>query len=326
MELRLRITFIIVFAQMLNRRQRGIHTQHRVSLRATGACFVASIMSGLLLSCAASAGSSEGRVRVVGSFYPLAWAAGAIGGNRVQVLDLTPPGVEAHDTSLSARQVAEVEGADVVLLLGYLGFQPQVEAAARHAKGRVVLVTRGMNLHSSQEPGLSADPHVWLDPALMERIVGTISDALIEADPPGRSAYEARARTVLQDLSALDASYRSALKDCAFTTFVTTHEAFGYLADQYHLHQVGIEGLTPEAEPGAAQLRMAEAVIAQGKAAPAVFFEGTSEGERIGRSVAASVGVSALPLGTLEFDPEPQNYVSVMRANLDSLKEGMQCH
>src|SRR5437870_6300798 len=256
------------------------------------------VLAASVAACSSAGGSgTSGRVSVVGSFYPLAWAAEQVGGARVDVLDLTPPGVEAHDTNLSARQVAEVDNADVVLILGYLGFQPQVEQAARQASGGVIQVARGMHLRPSQERGLSADPHVWLDPVLMEQITLTISRALVAADPSGKGGYEARAARVTAQLSALDSSYRSGLSGCRYTSFVTTHEAFGYLADQYGLGQIGIEGLTPEAEPSAARLRTAESAIRQGRAAPAVFYEGTAEGERIGRSVAARVGVPALARG-----------------------------
>jgi zinc transport system substrate-binding protein len=279
----------------------------------------------LVLTACAGSGGSSGATTVVGSFYPLAWAAEQIGGSRVDVTDLTPPGVEAHDTNLSAAQVADLEEADVVLILGYLGFQPQVEQAARDSSGTVVQVTRGLHLRPSQEQGLSADPHVWLDPALMEAMVRSVAKGLEAADPEGRGTYEAGASRVLEKLSALDSSYRSALKTCRFRSFVTTHEAFGYLADRYGLEQIGIEGLTPEAEPTSAQLQDAESAIRDGNAAPAVFFEDTSEGERIGKSVASDVGVSALPLGTLEFDPAPLDYLQVMRANLASLRKGLRC-
>jgi zinc transport system substrate-binding protein len=280
----------------------------------------------MIPACGRLGGSGpNGKVNVVGSFYPLAWAAEQVGGPRVDVLDLTPPGVEAHDTNLSARQVADVDNADVVLILGYLGFQPQVEQAARRASGRVVEVAQGIHLRPSQERGLSGDPHVWLDPILMEQITLTITKALAAADPSGKSGYDQRAARVAGELAALDSSYRSGLSACRFTSFVTTHEAFGYLAGQYGLGQIGIEGLTPEAEPSADQLRTAEAAITESRAAPAVFYEGTAEGQRIGRTVAASVGVPALPLGTLEFDPAPGDYLSVMRANLASLEKGLQC-
>ena len=287
---------------------------------------MAAVAAGFLLaSCAGSTASGRHTMQVVGSFYPLAWAAQGIGGMDAQVLDLTPPGVEAHDTNLSAREVAEVESADVVLLLGYLGFQPQVEAAAKDASGAVVPVDRGMRLRPSQEQGLSADPHVWLDPVLMERIVRTTSAALIRADGNDRAGLSSRTRNTLRTLTQLDRSYRAGLRHCRYGTFVTTHEAFGYLADQYGLHQLGIEGLTPEAEPSADQLRTAEAAIRDGRAAPAVFYEGTADGERIGKSVAGAVGVPALALGTLEFDPAPGTYLSVMRANLAALERGLRC-
>ncbi len=302
----------------------GRHRQRHVR-SGFGALAAALLASALVGGCSRAAGSDGGKLEVVGSFYPLAWAAHQVGGPGVDVVDLTPPGVEAHDTSLSARQVAQVDNADVVLILGYLGFQPEVEQAARQNSGRVVQVARGIHLRPSQERGLSADPHVWLDPVLMEQITLTISRALVAADPSGKAGYEERAARVTAQLSALDSSYRAGLSGCRYTSFVTTHEAFGYLADQYGLGQLGIEGLTPEAEPSADQLRAAESAIREGRAAPAVFYEGTAEGERIGRAVAASVGVPALPLGTLEFDPAPGDYLSVMRANLASLEKGLQC-
>jgi zinc transport system substrate-binding protein len=282
-------------------------------------------LMGALATACGSASSSSGTVQVVGSFYPLAWVAERIGGNRVEVTDLTPPGVEAHDVNLSARQVADIHGADVVLILGYLGFQPQVEEAARQSSGRVVEVAKGIDLHPSQERGLAGDPHVWLDPVLMERIAGVVSDALIAADPQGATDYGQRSTATLTELADLDAAYRSGLAHCRFGEFVTTHEAFGYLASEYGLDQLGIEGLTPEAEPSADQLRAAEEAITSGIAAPAVFYEGTDEGKRVGQSVARSAGVPAVPLGTLEFDPAPEDYLSVMRANLGMLEEGLQC-
>jgi zinc transport system substrate-binding protein len=264
-------------------------------------------------------------VSVVGSFYPLAWTAERIGGDRVDVADLTPPGVEAHDTSLSARQILTIDEADLVLILGYIGFQPQVEDAAKRSSATVVEVTRDITLRPSEEAGLSGDPHVWLDPALMRRIVTVVADAIASVDPPGASADRTRGQAVAREIAALDDAYRSGLTGCRFTAFVTTHEAFGYLAEEYGLDQMAIEGLTPEAEPSAAELHDAEDAIRAGRAAPAVFYESTDEGERIGRSVASDVGVEAVPLGTLEFDPSPGDYLSVMRANLDALRRGLQC-
>jgi zinc transport system substrate-binding protein len=273
---------------------------------------------------ACSNDSSGGRVTVVASMYPLAWAAEQIGGGRVAVEDLTPPGVEAHDTTLTAAQRADIQTADVVVYLGQIGLQPDIERAVDDAGGRVVDVTAG--LHIPGPPvGQTFDPHVWLDPVYMEGAVRLIAGALKAVDASGSAGFAARESSTLRDLQDLDASFRAGLRRCSFTTFVVTHEAFGYLADRYGLHQLGIEGITPESEPSAARIQQAAQAIDQGRAAPAVFYEGTDAGRRIGESVAANVGVPALPLGTLESAPSSGDYLSVMRSNLASLERGLQC-
>ncbi len=270
-------------------------------------------------------GGSDRGVRVVASFYPLAWVAQQVGGARVQVEDLTPPGVEAHDTTLSASQRADLQTAQVVIILGRFGFQPDVERAVADARGRVVAVARGLRLTPSSEQDLQFDPHVWLDPVLMERVVREVAGALEAVDPAGGDGYRRRSAATLAGLAGLDSSYRGGLASCAFTTFVTTHEAFGYLATEYGLHQLGLEGLTPESEPSASRIQAATLAVRAGRAAPAVFYEATDEGRRVGHSVAGDIGVPALPLGTLESDPAPQDYVTVMRANLSDLEEGLRC-
>jgi zinc transport system substrate-binding protein len=280
-----------------------------------------------LVSVAASCrdAAPDGRVTVVASFYPLAWAAERVGGSLVDVEDLTPPGVEAHDTTLTAGQRADLETADLVLILGYFGFQPDVERAARDARGKVVAVTSGMDLVPSTQEDLGFDPHVWLDPVLMQDVVRSAADALAAVDPAHADGFRKAEDRTLGTLGTLDEAFAHGLTGCRFREFVTTHEAFGYLASRYGLSQLGIEGLTPESEPSAARIQAAIDAVHSGAAAPVVFYEGTDEGKRVGDAVASDIGVPSLPLGTLEFDPAPANYVSVMDANLANLQKGLQC-
>ncbi len=267
--------------------------------------------------------STEGGVNVVAAIYPLAWAAQVVGGDRVGVEDLTPPGAEAHDTTLTAAQRADIQTADVVLYLGRIDFQPDVERAVDDAGGRVIDVTAKLGLRP--QTGETFDPHLWLDPADMEEVVRLVADALEATDPSGTDGYAQREEATLGALEDLDAAFREGLSGCAFTTFVVTHEAFGYLAGGYGLRQLGIEGLTPESEPSAARIQAAAQAIDQGRAAPAVFYEETDAGRRVGQSVAESVGVPALPLTTLESDPAPRDYISAMEENLTNLREGLRC-
>ena len=245
---------------------------------------------------------------MVASFYPLAFAAERVTGDDWEVVDLTPPGTEAHDVELSIEDRAAIEDAEVVLYLGDYGFQPQVEAAVQEAAGAVVPVG------DASGEDLSADPHVWLDPAHMAQIVMEVAGAV-----PGASDRELRS-----ELVALSDRYADGLAMCRFRTMVVPHEAFGYLADAYGLEQFGLAGVNPEGEPGAARLARAHQLITSGQAG-AVFYEAGGESREVAETVAEDAGVPALALSTLESEPPTGDYLSVMEDNLASLRQGLDC-
>ena len=292
----------------------------------------------LLAGCTQAAGDERS---VVASFYAVAFAAGRVAGPRAVVTDLTPPGGEAHDVELSFEQRAAIEDADVVLYLGEIGFQPQVEESVRDASGTVVNLTEGVELlegHAHEEEGEQAaeeqgaeheeepvlDAHLWLDPVLFQDLIERTEEGLTEADPEGGQGYQNRAQALRDEVAELDRRYEQGLQGCETTEMIVSHEAFGYLAQRYGLEQHGIAGLEPEGEPTAAALQDA-ADLLRSEGALAVFYEASAEAERIARSVAADAGVAPLPLHTLESRPATGDYLSVMEDNLESLREGLGC-
>jgi zinc transport system substrate-binding protein len=284
----------------------------------------AGLAAGLLSTSTAcdSDGGSDGRLRVIASFYPLAWAARQIAPG-AQVVDLTPPGAEPHELQLTARQRLDVQNATVVFMLGK-GFQPEVERAVKDAEGRVVDVLAGLDLLPATEEGISADPHVWLDPTSMRDIARKMAAVMADVAPRDEQTYLKRGNELAGSIEAINVAYRFGLGGCKLKTLLTTHEAFGYLAKRFGLTEVGLTGVTPEAEPPAAQIARAQQ-LARGDEIAAIFYEQTDEGERIGRRVAADVGVTALPLNTLESDPDPADYLTVMQTNLTNLRRGLRC-
>ena len=291
--------------------------------------------TGVALSALAACSPGDEARTVVASFYPLALAAERVAGSGWEVVDLTPPGTEAHDVELSLEDRSAIQDADVVLYLGNIGFQPQVEEAVSEATGRVVAVTEGIRLaapiaEEAEEEGEeghaeeTADPHAWLDPELFARMVDRVADGLAAADPNAAAGYRDRASALQDELEALDQRYRAALDGCETDSLVVSHEAFGYLAEAYGLEQLGLTGLAPEAEPTVERLGEAGAALTDGRAT-AVFFEAGDEARRIAESVAADFQVPALPLGTLESRPPSGDYLSVMEDNLGSLRRGLGC-
>jgi zinc transport system substrate-binding protein len=272
----------------------------------------------LIGGCGAAPGAS-GKKSVVAAFYPLAFAAVQVGGAKVDVHNLTPPGAEPHDIELTPGDVGRLQQADVVLYLSH-GFQPAVEQAVAGADGKKVDVLTGIGLKSGvgDETG-KADPHVWLDPILFAGIVRKIGTAL-----GGRARADALAKKVL----ALDSVYRRGLAYCARKAFVTSHAAFGYLAARYGLQQVPITGIDPESEPSPQHLRDLIKLVKR-EHVKTVFFERLVS-PRLAETVARDAGAKAEVLDPIEgLTPNEQaqgyTYITLMRQNLRELRSALRC-
>jgi zinc transport system substrate-binding protein len=270
---------------------------------------------GLLAGCGADGG---GKRTVVAAFYPLAFAAERIGGPSFHVENLTPPGAEPHDLELTPRAVARIESAGAVLYLSH-GFQPAVSKAVDQARGQRVDVLAGLPLHASVggEEGLTADPHVWLDPILFARVARRIGAVLRHPAGP-----------FVAKLKHLDRLYRRGLRNCARREIVTSHAAFGYLAARYGLDQVPITGLTPESEPSPRQLAHVVELVRRTHATT-VFFE-TLVSPRLADTVAREVGARTAVLDPIEgLTPAEQkqgdDYFTLMMRNLSALRKALTC-
>jgi zinc transport system substrate-binding protein len=274
---------------------------------------VAGVVVALTSSTGSGSGSSSGQLDVVAAFYPIAFAAEQIDPS-ADVKNLTPPGAEPHDLEVTPQDVQDLQSADVVLLMGQ-GFQPQLEKAAdQGSAGKVIklLDTPGLGL----TPG---DPHVWLDPPRFEKLVTRIGDAL--GDPAAAERFNAK-------LATLDSEYRSGLANCKRKEIVTSHEAFGYLAEDYGLQQVAISGISPEAEPTPAALQAA--VDAVRKTGATTVFTEPLVSPKLAETVARETGAKTAVLNPIEgLTPDEQSkgedYFSVMRENLAALRQALDC-
>lgn len=279
----------------------------------------------LLAACApasmAAFDQAESGPRVVAAFYPLQYAAEQIGGSDVSVTNLTQPGVEPHDLELSAQQVGEIADADLVLYVK--GFQPAVdEAIAQQAPDRAIdvgaLVTR-LTLDGA------ADPHVWLDPSNMSTIGVSIAERMATISPENAAAFAKNSAALTAEMSTLSADYSSALANCRTRTMVVSHDAFGYLAKAFGLTQVGISGLSPDAEPSPARLREVADLVKTQKVST-IYYE-TLLDPKVAKTIADETGASAQKLDPLEgLQPGATgNYASVMIENLATLTKGQGC-
>lgn len=277
----------------------------------------------------------DGKVSVIASFYPMQFLAQRIGGDHVQVQSLTKPGTEPHDLELSPKQTGQLSDADLVVYLK--GLQPAVDEAvgqsdashvadastyaSQEKHGDVVHGERGHgHAHRARGGTAGADPHIWLDPVRYAKVAQGVGAQLAKADPKHKDTYRKRTRALVGQLGALDKEFRDGLKKRKSDTFVTTHSAFGYLAERYGLHEEGVSGIDPESEPSGARMRQLHTVARKNKV-DTVFFEENAS-DRTARSLASDLHLKTGVLSPLESVKHPgkDDYLSVMRRNLSALR------
>lgn len=263
------------------------------------------VVAAAVAGCAPkSEDADDGRLTVVASFFPLADAARAIGGDKVRVRDLTPAGVEPHDYELTSDDVDAIEDADLVVYVKN-GFQPAVEKAAERRDGPTL--------------ALGHEAHFWLQPALMAAAVERLGAELVKLVP----SVNNEAERYTQAIGNLAVEYKLALANCVRRDIVTVHAAFKGLAAAYGFNEHSITGASPEADAGPA--RIAElAELIRARAIPVVFYEPLAP-KQLAATVADAAGVATAVLDPVEGGDSDDSYVSLMTENLAALKNAMGC-
>lgn len=295
---------------------------------------VASALLTAAAACSSSTDSGGDGLRVVAAFYPLAWMAEQVAGDRARVETLTKPGAEPHDLELTPQDVATMTEADLVVYLAM--FQPAVdEAVAREADDRAYDVTPDASLdltytpieegEDSGEAG-TVDPHFWLDPLRLADVGDAFAARLGDADPENAQAFLNNAATLRTSLEELDVEIATALTSCEQRDLVTSHTAFGYLAQRYDMEQVGITGLVPEEEPSPPELAaVSDFVRANG--VRTIYYEtlvSPAVAETLARETGATTAVLD-PLEGLTDESSGDDYIEVMRTNAQTLQRGQGC-
>jgi zinc transport system substrate-binding protein len=284
------------------------------------------------------AARQSGRLTIVAAFYPLQFVAQHVAGDQAAIASLTQPGAEPHDLELTPRQVASLTTASLVIY--QKGFQAAVDEAVVQSGNPEVIDTstvvplRPLPVAEDDhdpgwevEPGgLEMDPHVWLDPTLLSRIARALEQELSRIDPEHAADYAHNTETLVTRLQSLDSSFRTGLARCVRTEFITSHAAFGYLAERYQLTQIGISGLSPDTEPSPARIAKVQHEAQEHKLTT-VFYE-TLVSPAVARALAGDLGLATDVLDPVEgitSESRGRDYLSVMASNLAALRKAGGC-
>ncbi len=290
------------------------------------------LLVGLLVFLNKNSDYGTEKILIGTSFHPLAEFAEKIGGNRIEVFNLTPPGADPHEFEPAARDIARLHSAHAFFHMG-AGIDPWAD----HLNLSNVISVRMTDLfnlmetddeHEHEGHGHEEDPHIWLDPVLAKSMVEIIRDTLIEVDEEGRKEYEKNADVTFLKLDELHKKYRRSLSACELDHLVISHASIGYLAHRYDFHMISVSGLSPEEEPS--PKRMAEiSDIIKKENIDHIFFE-TTMSPAIAETIARETGAELLIFNNLESLSEKdiaegKDYFSVMESNLELIKTALKC-
>ena len=167
------------------------------------------------------------------------------------------------------------------------------------------------------------DPHFWLDPDRMVKVAEALEASFAKIDPANANDYKAGLDKLKTALTNLDTQYTKGLSSCQHNTFITSHAAFGYMAERYGLTQASISGIDPETEPSPAEMANIKSVV-QSTGVKTIFTEELVS-DAPAKAIAAETGAETSVLSPLESKPERGDYTDAMTSNLERLKSAMVC-
>lgn len=285
--------------------------------------------------------NNSSKIKVVTSFYPLYFFTSEIVGDKADVSNLIPSGVEPHGYEPTARDMTLIESSNLLVLNGggLEGWGENIQSNLNKDKTKVVVAGEGLTTKIMEEEEHEEhaeeghhhdgiDPHIWLSPILAQQMVDKIEFGLSEIDPNNSSYYKSNAEVLKNKLSVLDEEFKKGLATCGSKDIITSHAAFAYLASAYGLNQIPIAGLSSEEEPSSKE--MAEIVkFAKDNNVKYIFFESLIS-PKLSETIAKEIGAQTLllnPIGGLTEDEinSGKDYFSEMRNNLANLRIALKC-
>ncbi|XCA83219.1 zinc ABC transporter substrate-binding protein [Exiguobacterium mexicanum] len=315
----------------------------------------------LLGGCASNeeSGATEetsDQLTVYASTFALKSFAEEIGGDRVRVEMVIPPGADPHTYEPTSKQMTDIAEADLFLTVGH-DLEPYVESMEKSlANENVTFVKTAedvtllsaedtVHVHGEDEHGHEEDdhaeeeashseddghnhgqydPHVWLDPMNAVSMAEAVEAAFSEQAPDYKDEFADRLSTFKEEADTLDAELKAAVDGGSKSELLVTHAAYGYLAERYGFDQLPITGLTPSEEPSQQALKR---VIeeAQLHDLTHIAFEDTVT-PKVAQVVQNEIGAETVTIYNLESVTKEQmdkTYFDLMRENVKALETAL---
>ncbi|MCX5849789.1 MAG: zinc ABC transporter substrate-binding protein [Deltaproteobacteria bacterium] len=297
------------------------------------------LLLSFLLSCqpAKESGREEQKLKVIATIFPLYDFARNIGGDKIKVSMLLPPGTDAHHYELKPENIIKVSKSDIFLFTNFEMEQwayKIINAADKNTNMLAIETGNGavllpLNKEEQENRVSNFDPHIWLDMDNAQKMVDNIATAFIKKDSRNSDYYLKNAHDYKLKLMTLDQRYRAELTGCKTKTVLHAgHWAFAYLAKKYNLNYIAAYNVSADAEPSPQKM---VALIKQVKKerVPCIYYENMIN-PRLAQMIAKETGAGLLKLNNGHDISKAdikngESFISLMERNLTNLKKGMRC-
>ncbi len=295
------------------------------------------IFSLLLILCLSLSGCTasqpqqdEGKLSIVTSLFPQYDFARAIAGELAEVTLLLPPGAESHSYEPTPADVIKINRADLFVYTGdNLEVWAKTLLSGLEGNPAILDLSEGVALYGHEgHDHEGVDPHIFTNPQYAIKMAQSLEDKLCEIDPVNAEAYRTRGAAYRKELENLDADFRQAVAEGKRNKLIFGGRfAFLYFVEEYGIsYEAAYDSCSSESEPSAARLAQIMNIVKE-EQIPVVFYEELSN-HKTADLICAETGAKALLLHSChnvskEDLANGAGYLSLMRDNLASLKEGL---
>lgn len=289
----------------------------------------------LMTSCAADRAAPEDdtddRPVVLTTFTVLQDIAAQVGGDRVDVRSITPPGAEIHEYDPTPGDVRDAAEADLILANG-LGLEAWLEQFLDQSEAPTVTVTEDIDPlpvtrlpgHPDEAEEMPDNPHAWMSPRQGTRYVDGVEAALTELSPDDAETFAANADALRDELEALDGEARERVAELGEVHLVTCEGAFSYLTEDLGLSEHYLWPINADDE-GSPQQVEAQIRYVRDHDVPTVFCESTvndAAQRQVAEETEAELGEPLYVDSLSEGDGPVPTYLDLLRHGLELVLDG----
>jgi len=270
------------------------------------------------------------KINVMVSILPQVDFVKRIGGDKVKISAMIPPGYSPATYEPSPQQMKDLQNTDIYFRIGHIPFEKSQMLKMQNLNKKMIVIntSQGITLrkleshsHGNEdnkdrhgEGYLGDDPHIWLSPKLVKKQAEYIYNALVELNPNDKSYFTANYNKFINDLDNLDTKLSKTFVPIKGKTVLVFHPAFGYLANDYGFEQEAIE--IEGKEPNINQIKK---IIDEAKKDGAkIIFVQKQFSAKSAQAIAKEINGAVI-----QIDPLSKDYFDNLQKMADNIVKGL---